>query len=162
MVAPGTGFSFQNRGAGFDLTPGLPNSLAGHKRPLHTIIPAFMSKGDVRIGFGIMGGWNQPQAHAQFVANIVDFGLNVQAAMEAARFTKSTFEGCDVQMESRIPPDVRADLKRRGHVISLLEPFSYTVGQGEAVMRDTKRGVNFAGSDPRCDGAAMPQSPPAF
>jgi gamma-glutamyltranspeptidase/glutathione hydrolase len=162
MVAPGTGFSFQNRGAGFDLTPGLPNSLAGHKRPLHTIIPAFMSKGDVRIGFGIMGGWNQPQAHAQFVANIVDFGLNVQAAMEAPRFTKSTFEGCDVQMESRIPPDVREDLKRRGHVISLLEPFSYTVGQGEAVMRDTKRGVNFAGSDPRCDGAAIPQGPPAF
>ncbi|HEY3939246.1 MAG TPA: gamma-glutamyltransferase [Bryobacteraceae bacterium] len=162
MVAPGTGFSFQNRGAGFDLAPGLPNSLAGHKRPLHTIIPAFMSKGDVRIGFGIMGGWNQPQAHAQFVANIVDFGLNVQAAMEAPRFTKSTFEGCDVQMESRIPPDVREDLKRRGHVISLLEPFSYTVGQGEAVMRDTKRGVNFAGSDPRCDGAAIPQGPPAF
>jgi gamma-glutamyltranspeptidase/glutathione hydrolase len=162
MVAPGTGFSFQNRGAGFELTPGLPNSLAGHKRPLHTIIPAFMSKGDVRLGFGIMGGWNQPQAHAQFVSNVVDFGLNVQAAMEAARFTKSTFEGCDVEMESRIPPSVREDLQRRGHVISLLEPFSYTVGQGEAVMRDTKREVNFAGSDPRCDGAAMPQSPPVF
>jgi gamma-glutamyltranspeptidase / glutathione hydrolase len=160
MVAPGAGFSFQNRGAGFELTPGLPNSLAGHKRPLHTIIPAFMSKGDIRIGFGIMGGWNQPQAHAQFVANVVDFGLNIQAAMEAARFTKSTFQGCDVEMEPRISSAVRDDLERRGHVITLLEPFSYTVGQGEAVERDEKRKVNFAGSDPRCDGAAIPQSPP--
>lgn len=160
MVAPGAGFSFHNRGAGFELTPGLPNSLAGHKRPLHTIIPALMSKGDVRIGFGIMGGWNQSQAHAQFVANVVDFGLNVQAALEAARFTKATFEGCDVQMEQRISPAVREDLERRGHLISLLEPFSYTVGQGEAVERDEKRKVNFAGSDPRCDGAAMPQNPP--
>ena len=159
MVAPGAGFSFHNRGAGFELTPGLPNSLAGHKRPLHTIIPAFMQKGGLHIGFGIMGGWNQPQAHAQFVANVVDFGLNVQAALEAARFTKSTFEGCDVEMEQRISPAVREDLQRRGHVISLLEPFSYTVGQGEAVVRDEKRKVNFAGSDPRCDGAAMPENP---
>ncbi len=159
MVAPGVGFSFQNRGAGFELTPGLPNSLAGHKRPLHTIIPAFMSKGDIHIGFGIMGGWNQPQAHAQFVANVVDFGLNLQAALEAPRFTKSTFEGCDVEMEPRISSAVREDLTRRGHVITLLEPFSYTVGQGEAVERDAKRKVNFAGSDPRCDGAAMPQNP---
>jgi len=62
MVAPGAGFSFQNRGQGFQLTPGLPNSLAPHKRPLHTIIPAFMEKGDIKIGFGIMGGWNQAQA----------------------------------------------------------------------------------------------------
>jgi gamma-glutamyltranspeptidase / glutathione hydrolase len=162
MVAPGVGFSFHNRGAGFELEPGRPNSLAGHKRPLHTIIPALMSKGDVHIGFGIMGGWNQSQAHAQFVANVVDFGLNIQAALESARFTKGTFEGCDVEMEPRISSAVREDLQRRGHVITLLEPFSYTVGQGEAVERDGKRKVNFAGSDPRCDGAAMPQNPPIF
>jgi gamma-glutamyltranspeptidase/glutathione hydrolase len=159
MVAPGLGFSFHNRGAGFELTPGLPNSLAGHKRPLHTIIPAFMEKGDIKIGFGIMGGWNQAQAHAQFVANIVDFGMNLQAAMEAARFTKGTFEGCDVEMESRIPEPVREELTRRGHEIKLLEPFSFTVGQGEAVMRDPKRAVNFAGADPRSDGEAIPESP---
>jgi gamma-glutamyltranspeptidase / glutathione hydrolase len=160
LVAPGAGFSFHNRGAGFELTPGLPNSLAGHKRPLHTIIPALMSKGDIHIGFGIMGGWNQAQAHAQFVANVVDFGLNVQAALDSARFTKGTFEGCDVSMESRISSFVRDDLQRRGHVITLLEPFSSGVGQGEAVVRDEKRKVNFAGSDPRCDGAAMPENPP--
>ena len=59
------------------------------KRPLHTIIPGFMEKNGVRIGFGIMGGFNQPQAHAQFVANIADFGLNIQEALEAGRFTKA-------------------------------------------------------------------------
>ena len=162
MVAPGAGFSFHNRGAGFELVAGKPNSIAGHKRPLHTIIPAFMKKDDVTIGFGIMGGWNQAQAHAQFVANVVDFGMNVQAAMEAARFTKSTFEGCDLDMESRIPESVRQDLAKRGQEIKLLEPFSFTVGQGEAVMRDGKRGVNFAGADPRSDGEAIPESPTKF
>jgi gamma-glutamyltranspeptidase/glutathione hydrolase len=162
LVAPGAGFSFQERGADFELTPGKPNSLAGHKRPLHTIIPAFMEKGDIRIGFGIMGGWNQAQAHAQFVSDVVDFGMNVQAALEAPRFTKATFEGCDVAVESRIPAAVRDELTRRGHVLKLLEPFSYTVGQGEAVVRDAKRNVNFAGSDPRCDGEAIPQSPVSF
>jgi gamma-glutamyltranspeptidase / glutathione hydrolase len=163
LVAPGAGFSFQDRGAGFDLTPGKPNSLAGHKRPLHTIIPAFMEKGDIRIGFGIMGGWNQAQAHAQFVANVADFGMNVQAALEAARFSKATFEGCDVQVESRIPEAVREELTRRGHILKIVEPFSFVVvGQGEAVMRDTKRNVNFAGSDPRSDGEAIPQSPVSF
>jgi gamma-glutamyltranspeptidase/glutathione hydrolase len=158
-VAPGTGFSFQNRGAGFDLEPGKPNSLAGHKRPLHTIIPAFMQKGDLTIGFGIMGGWNQAQAHAQNEANIVDYGMNIQAAMESARFTKGTFEGCDVQMESRIPVAVREELEHRGHQIKVIDPISFTVGQGEVVMHDAKRGVNFAGADPRSDGAAIPQSP---
>jgi len=159
MVAPGLGFSFHNRGAGFELTPGLPNSLAGHKRPLHTIIPAFMEKGDIHIGFGIMGGWNQAQAHAQFVANVVDYGMNVQAALEQARFTKGTFQGCDVQMEETVPETVRAELTRRGHKIEVLEPFSFTVGQGEAVERDSARKVNFAGADPRSDGAAIPQGP---
>jgi gamma-glutamyltranspeptidase/glutathione hydrolase len=159
MVAPGLGFSFHNRGAGFDLTPGLPNSLAGRKRPLHTIIPAFMQKDDVHIGFGIMGGWNQAQAHAQFVSNVVDFGMNVQAAMEQPRFTKGTFDGCDVQMEETVPEPVRAELTKRGHQIQLLEPFSFTVGQGEAVVRDDTRKVNFAGADPRSDGEAIPQEP---
>ena len=162
MVAPGLGFSFQNRGAGFSLEPGKPNSIAGHKRPLHTIIPAFMQKGDLAIGFGIMGGWNQSQAHAQFVANVVDFGMNVQAALEAARFTKETFEGCDVAMESRVPEATRDDLAKLGHQVKVLDPFATEVGQGEAVVRDKKRNVNFAGSDPRCDGEAIPQSPPVF
>lgn len=159
MVAPGLGFSFHNRGAGFALTPGLPNSLAGRKRPLHTIIPAFMEKGDIHIGFGIMGGWNQAQAHAQFVANVVDYGMNVQAALEQSRFTKGTFDGCDVEMEETVPETVWTELTKRGHQIHLLEPFSSSVGHGAAVLRDAKRHVNFAGADPRSDGAAIPQGP---
>jgi len=159
MVAPGAGFSLHNRGAGFDLERGKPNSLAGRKRPLHTIIPAFMRRGDAMVGFGIMGGWNQSQAHAQFVANVVDFGMNIQMALEAARFSKATFDGCDVQMESRVPEAVRQELARRGHEIETVGAFSGVMGNGEAVMRDAARGVNFGASDPRTDGAAIPEQP---
>ena len=88
MVAEGTGFVLQNRGGLFVLDPNSPDSLAPRKRPLHTIIPAFMEKGDTRIAFGIMGGWNQSQAHAQYVSHIVDFHQNIQAAMETARFVE--------------------------------------------------------------------------
>ncbi len=159
MVAPGAGFSFHNRGAGFDLTDGKPNSLAGRKRPLHTIIPAFMEKDEVKIGFGIMGGWNQSQAHAQFVSNVVDFKMNVQQAIEQARFTKATFEGCDVQIEGRVNEAVRTDLARRGHVVTTVTNYNSGMGFGSAVMRDTKRKVNFSGTDPRVDGAAVAEQP---
>jgi gamma-glutamyltranspeptidase/glutathione hydrolase len=162
LVAPGTGFGLQNRGALFSLEPEHPNALAPRKRPLHTIIPGFMQKGDVRIGFGIMGGWNQAQAHAQFVSNVVDFGMNIQAALEAPRFTKGTFEGLDVEIEPRIPESTRAELTRLGHQLTVLDvPFSPKVGGGQAVMRNGQ-GVNFGGSDPRKDGAAEPQAPPVF
>jgi gamma-glutamyltranspeptidase/glutathione hydrolase len=159
LVAPGTGFALQNRGALFTLQPGQPNTIAARKRPLHTIIPGFMQKGDVTIGFGIMGGFNQAQAHAQFVANVVDFGLNLQAALDAPRFTKLTFEGCDVQMESGVPADVRKQLTERGHQLKILNGYSMTMGRGNAVMRDAQS-VNYGASDPRGDGEAIPQSPP--
>src|SRR5262249_12685214 len=115
LVAPGTGFALQNRGALFSLDPSHPNVLAPRKRPLHTIIPAFMRRGDVHIGFGVMGGWNQAQAHAQFVSNVVDFGMNIQAAIEAPRFTKYSFEGLDVLIEPRVPEATRSELARLGH-----------------------------------------------
>ena len=159
LVAPGTGFALHNRGGLFSLDPASPNALAGRKRPLHTIIPAFFEKGDVRIAFGIMGGWNQSQAHVQFVANVVDFGMNIQQALEAARFTKSTFAGCDVEMESRIAESVRSELASRGHKIELLGTFSSDVGGGQAVQRDFPARVNYGASDPRKDGAALPQLP---
>src|SRR5207247_1065129 len=117
LVARGTGFALQNRGGLFSLDPGSPNVLAGRKRPLHTIIPALMSKGGVRIAFGIMGGWNQSQAHAQFVSNVADHKMNIQAALEAPRFTKLSFEGCDVQVERRVPAPVRSELESKGHQI---------------------------------------------
>ncbi len=157
LVADGTGFGLQNRGGLFSLDPAHPNALAPHKRPLHTIIPGFMTKGDVRIAFGIMGGWNQAQAHAQFVADLVDFGLNLQAALEAPRFTKLTFEGADVEIESRVPAAVRVGLAAKGHDLKVIAPFAQDVGGGQAVMRDFARGINFGASDPRKDGAAVPE-----
>jgi gamma-glutamyltranspeptidase / glutathione hydrolase len=158
IVPTGTGFMLHNRGGLFTLERDQPNSLAGRKRPIHTIIPGFMSKGDMRIGFGIMGGWNQGQAHAQFVSNIVDHDLNIQGALEAARFTKLTFAGCDVLMESRIGGDVRGELAKLGHEIQVIGGLSWQVGGGQAVMRNGA-GVNFGASDPRKDGAAVPESP---
>ena len=88
LVPDGAGFMLQNRGALFTLEPNQPNTLAPRKRPLHTIIPGFMEKNGTRIAFGIMGGWNQAQAHAQFVADIADFALTPQEALEAGRFTE--------------------------------------------------------------------------
>ncbi|HVB07565.1 MAG TPA: gamma-glutamyltransferase, partial [Candidatus Acidoferrales bacterium] len=160
LVADDTGFVLQDRGALFNLEAGSPDVLAGHKRPLHTIIPAFMTKGDRRIAFGIMGGFNQAQAHAQFVSNIVDFGMNIQAAMEAARFDKITFGGCDVQIEDRVPADVRAALAARGHQLEVRGAFSSHMGGGQATERNFATGVNFGASDPRKDGEAIPESPP--
>ena len=157
IVAEGTGFALQNRGGLFTLESGHPNVLSGHKRPLHTIIPGFMTKGDLRIAFGIMGGWNQSQAHAQFVSNLVDHQLNIQAALEAPRFTKTTFAGCDVQIESRISKPVLDELTARGHQIKVLPAYADAVGGGQAVMRDFAAGVNYGASDPRKDGAAIPQ-----
>lgn len=157
LVAEGTGFGLQNRGGLFTLEAGHPNVLAGRKRPLHTIIPGFMERGDVKIAFGIMGGWNQAQAHAQFVANIVDFELNLQAALEAPRFTKMSFDGTDVELERRIPESVRQALGRRGHDVRLGKSFSQNVGGGQAVMRDFAWGINYGASDPRKDGAAIPE-----
>jgi gamma-glutamyltranspeptidase/glutathione hydrolase len=160
VVAEGTGFVLQNRGGLFSLDPKSPNVLAAHKRPLHTIIPGFMSRGPERIAFGIMGGFNQAQAHAQFVSNVADHEMNIQAAMEVPRFTKYTFTGCDVMMEDRFPADVRATLSQRGHQIELLGNFAQEVGGGQAVRRDFTTGVNYAASDPRKDGSAIPEPPP--
>jgi gamma-glutamyltranspeptidase/glutathione hydrolase len=159
LVAPGTGFALQNRGALFTLQPGSPNTIAARKRPLHTIIPGFMKKGDVTVGFGIMGGFNQAQAHAQFVSNVVDFGLNIQAALDAARFTKLDFEGCDLDIESGVPLEVRSELIQKGHQLTILNGYSMTMGRGNAVMRDAN-GTNYGASDPRGDGEAIPQSAP--
>jgi gamma-glutamyltranspeptidase / glutathione hydrolase len=159
IVAAGTGFVLHNRGALFTLDPASPNALAGRKRPLHTLIPAFAQKGDTRIAFGIMGGWNQAQAHAQFVADIDDFKMNIQAALEAPRFTKRTFGGCDVALEGRFSQAVRNELGAKGHKIEWKGAFSSVTGGGQAVMRDFATGVNYGASDPRKDGEAVAEVP---
>jgi len=156
LVPPGTGFALHNRGALFNLAPGHPNALSPRKRPLHTIIPAFMEKDGIRIGFGIMGGFNQPQAHAQFVSGIADFGFTIQETLEAGRFTKLTFEGCDVDIEPLIPEHVRAELQSLGHELNVATPRSGMFGWGQAVMSDPA-GIHYGASEPRHDGAAIPQ-----
>lgn len=159
IVAAGTGFALHNRGGLFTLDAASPNALAGRKRPLHTIIPAFAQKGETRVAFGIMGGWNQSQAHAQFIANISDFKMNIQGAMEAPRFSKHSFGGCDVSMENRFSATVRNELTGKGHKIDLRGPFSSMMGGGQAVLRDFAAGVNYGASDPRKDGQAAPELP---
>ncbi len=159
IVPAGAGFVLHNRGGLFTLDASSPNALAGRKRPRHTIIPGFAQRGDTRIAFGIMGGWNQAQAHAQFIANIADFKMNIQAAVEAPRFTKYTFTGCDVEMENRINGKVRDELTAKGHQIKVLGTFSSRVGGGQAVLRDFAAGVNFGASDPRKDGQAVAELP---
>ena len=161
LVPPGAGFALHNRGALFTLDETHPNALAPRKRPLHTIIPGFMQKRDVRIGFGIMGGFNQAQAHAQFVANIADYGLDIQQALEAGRFTKATFAGCDVSVEALIPHSVRRELGELGHDVTVVPPRTGAFGYGQAVMSDGS-GVHFGASEPRHDGAAIPEAPPVF
>jgi gamma-glutamyltranspeptidase/glutathione hydrolase len=162
VVVDDYGFALHNRGGLFDIDPARVNALEGRKRPFHTIIPGFMEKGGVHIGFGIMGGLNQAQAHAQFVSNVVDHGMNIQLALEAPRFTKKTFGGCDVLVENRIPPAVREALASKGHVLTIQGDFSSEMGGGQAVVHDSATGVNYGASDPRKDGAAIPEPYPYF
>ena len=157
MTCEGMGFILQNRGGGFTLEKGHPNILAGGKRPFHTIIPAFMEKGDQHVGFGIMGGANQPLAHAQFVSNLVDYGMNIQAALEAPRFTKRSAEGNDVAIESRVPATTLQQLSERGHEILIRREYTQEMGRGQAILHDKKTGLNYGASDPRADGAATPE-----
>ena len=156
LAVADAGFVWHNRGGGFSLDAASPNLIAGRKRPLHTIIPGFMEKGDEKIAFGIMGGWNQSQAHAQFVSNLVDFGMNIQGALDAPRFSKETFPGCDVNVESRIAKSTRDSLAAMGHQIVMRGDYSSTrMGAGQAVQRNFVTKVNSGASDPRKDGAAI-------
>ena len=157
VAVKGMGFELHNRGAGFTLDPASPNVLAGGKRPFHTIIPAFLERGDVHIGFGIMGGANQPLAHAQFVSNLVDYGMNIQQALESPRFTKNNAAGCELSIEGRVPASALAELSKLGHKPTVRREYTQEMGRGQAILRDSKTGVNYAASDPRADGSAVPE-----
>jgi len=157
IVVRGMGFALQDRGALFSLDSASPNALAPRKRPFHTIIPAFMERGDQHIGFGIMGGANQPLAHAQFVSNVVDYGMNIQEAMENARFTVSPQRGCNIVIESRVAPEVRQKLSAMGHQLDVRNAYTTAMGRGQAVLHDSKAKVNYGASDARADGAAVPE-----
>jgi gamma-glutamyltranspeptidase / glutathione hydrolase len=164
VVVDGMGFPLHNRGALFVLDENDPDALGPRKRPFHTIIPAFMERGDIHIGFGIMGGSNQPLAHAQFVSNFVDYGMNIQGALEAARFTipdtGTRAIGCTILIEARVPADVRHALEQKGHQLRVRKEYSAAMGRGQAVLHDAKRHVNFGASDPRADGSAEAEPAP--
>jgi gamma-glutamyltranspeptidase/glutathione hydrolase len=160
---PQWGFGIHDRGAQFDLKPGRPNSLAPGKRPFHTIIPAFaMRDGLPWLAFGLMGGDMQPQGHAQVLVNLIDFGMNLQEAGDAARFyhTDSSeptgtlmTSGGVLHLESGVPPDVRLELLRRGH--RLVETSGAAFGGYQAIARDPVTGVLSGASESRKDGCAM-------
>jgi len=163
VAVTGRGFLLQDRGGLFVLDPNHPNALAPRKRPFHTIIPAFMERADVHIGFGIMGGSNQPLAHAQFVSNLVDYGMNIQGALSTPRFTirdSGDAIGCKIVIESRVRPEVLDQLRRKGHDLIVRKEYSALMGRGQAVLHNSRTGGNFGASDPRADGAAEPEPIP--
>ena len=160
IVVPGTGFALQNRGAGFTMEPGLPNTVAPGKRPFHTLIPGFVTKPGASLtkdgstdtpymSFGLMGGAMQAQGHAQLLLNLFVFGMNIQQAIDAARFRHT--EGMKIYLEAPITDSVRAALTQMGHVVA--EGPGSIMGGSQAIIR-LERGY-AAGSDPRKDGMAV-------
>jgi len=164
LVPDGLGFMLQDRGALFHLDPNHPNAYAPGKRPFHTIIPAFITRaGTPWMSFGLMGGGMQPQGHAQIVVNLVDFGMNVQEAGDAARLHhggstqpyiagKPMQDGGLVQVESGFAASTLVGLRARGHQIEVTTgPF----GGYQAIVRDPTTGVYWGASEMRKDGLAL-------
>jgi gamma-glutamyltranspeptidase/glutathione hydrolase len=153
VVVPGTGIMLHNRGAGFTLEEGHPNTIEPGKRPFHTIIPSFVTREteageEPWLSFGVMGGSFQPQGHVQLLLNLVVFDMDLQEAIDAARIAHAS--GLRITLEPPIPDDVRARLEAMGHEIGNAGRLSY--GGAQAVMK-LPRGW-AAGSDPRKDGHA--------
>jgi gamma-glutamyltranspeptidase/glutathione hydrolase len=175
VVVPGTGFALHNRGSGFVLDPGLPNTVAPGKRPFHTIIPAFVTKArnpsaggaasspapaggapsfaaeEPWLSFGVMGGAMQPQGHVQVLLNLLVFGMDLQAAVDAPRFRHMGDQR--VALELPVPDSVRQALAAMGHEIVDDRTTVGIFGGAQAIMRLPQRGY-VAGSDPRKDGQA--------
>lgn len=160
VAVDGMGFHLHDRGSGFQFDQRHANALKPGKRPFHTIIPGFMSKGDEHIGFGIMRGMNQSQAHAQFISYIADHGSNLQGAIENPRFTRRQLGGCSVMIEGRVPPAEIEKLRGWGHDVDVRANYSGQMGGGQAVMFNSRTKVKFASSDPRKDGSAIPANLP--
>jgi len=143
------GILFQNRGAGFTLEKGHPNELVGGKRPMHTIIPGMLAKnGRVTMPFGVMGGAYQPNGHARFMSNMVDFGMDNQAAIDAPRcFSDNGL----MKIERGYPPQVHQCLMEMGHRVEIPNG---PIGGAQAILIG-EDGVLHGASDPRKDGCAL-------
>jgi len=145
-----TGIILHNRGACFTVDADQPNAIGPSKRPMNTIIPALaMRDGRCEISFGVMGAHFQPMGHAHVVTNLVDFGMDVQAAIDSPRVF---FEGDVTVVERGISPEAIAGLNARGHHV---EVRPHPMGGGQAIAIDWQRGVLIGGSDPRKDGCAI-------
>lgn len=161
MVPPGLGFMLQDRGELFSLEEGHWNVYEPHKRPFHTIIPAFITKdGAPWVSFGVMGGDMQPQGHVQIVVNLIDFGMNLQEAGDAPRIQhhgssqptgEQMTDGGRISIEDGFDYEVIRALMKRGHLISF-DLGSY--GGYQAILRDAAKGVYFGASESRKDGQA--------
>jgi gamma-glutamyltranspeptidase/glutathione hydrolase len=155
IVAGDTGVLLHNRGSGFNLTPGHPDQVAPHKRPLHTLIPAFvMKEGKPWLSFGVMGGDHQAQGHTQVLVNAIDFEMNVQEAGEAARVNHGSN---GLLVERNLTEAARAGLERRGHHVTVISAPSGAFGGYQGIMIDRRGGVDvlMGGSDVRKDGLAI-------
>ncbi|HEY7027928.1 MAG TPA: gamma-glutamyltransferase [Gemmatimonadales bacterium] len=153
VIVPGTGFALQNRGSGFTIEPGLPNTVGPNKLPFHTLIPGFVTRStpegeEAWMSFGVMGGSMQPQGHVQVLLNLLVFGMNVQEAIDAPRFRHMS--GLKVALEAPLADQVRAKLQAMGHQVVNLAPGS--AGGAQMIIRLDKGWV--AGSDHRKDGQA--------
>ena len=154
LVVPGTGIVLQNRAALFSLEPDHPNALTGGKRPYHTIIPAMATRdGELYLCYGVMGGFMQPQGHLQVMTNMVDYGMDPQAALNALRFQVI---GDTTLIEEELSPDVIGGLQRMGHQLQMIRGHARVgMGGGQVIQRNPETGVLWAGSEPRKDGCAV-------
>ncbi|MGB9661371.1 MAG: gamma-glutamyltransferase [Moorellaceae bacterium] len=159
LVARGTGILLQNRGAYFSLDPGHPNCLAPGKRTLHTLMASIiMKEGRPCLVFGTMGADGQPQIHLQAISRILDFGWNIQEAIEAPRWIHGSILGDSspcLYLENRFDPKVIEGLRQRGHKVELLPDWSSEAGHAQGIVIDHSRGVLMGGADPRGDGYAL-------
>lgn len=150
IVVPGTGLALQNRGHNFSMNPEHVNFVEGGKKPLHTIIPGFITKDGKPVGpFGVMGGFMQPQGHLQVAMNLIDFDMNPQSALDAPRWQFK--KGLSVDLEDRFDMDIARDLAHRGHDISInVEPNSF--GRGQMIIKQ-ENGTYVGGTESRTDGS---------
>ena len=154
LVVPGTGIVLQNRAALFSLDRDHPNALTPGKRPYHTIIPAMATRDDeLYLCYGVMGGFMQPQGHLQVMTNMVDFGMDPQAALNALRFQVI---GDTTIIEEGLAPEVIGGLQSLGHRLEMIRGHARVgMGGGQVIQRNPESGVLWAGSEPRKDGCAV-------
>ena len=149
VAVPGTGISFQNRGANFSLDPDSDNCLAGGKKSYHTIIPGFLKKDGRAVGpFGVMGAFMQPQGHVQVMINTIDYHMNPQEALDAPRM--QWVGGRCIQLEREVSPEIARQLAAMGHEVEVIDDL-IDMGRGQIIWR-REDGLLTGGTEPRCDG----------